>query len=70
MLHDRQIEITLGKAVGGDFIRITHMPTGISRGYGPPLATGKKMYEIKKKMMKEIEEELEAKGLSEYIWKP
>ena len=59
MLHLHQIQVETGRAVGGDFMRITHLPTGISRTIEPPL--GKNAHSKRLKMLKEIEEELLSK---------
>src|SRR5258705_13859188 len=37
MLKPEDIEIQVGRAVGGDFMKVVHKPTGISRSQGPPL---------------------------------
>lgn len=68
MLHDQHLEIARGRAVGGDFMKITHNPTGISRSYGPPLGTAKNVHDIKKSLLQQIEEEIAMKGLFQYIW--
>ena len=70
MLHDQHIRIDQGRAVGGDFMRITHVPTGISRLEKPPLGTGKEAHDKKQRMLNEIEEELKSRGMIEYIWNP
>jgi len=38
MLKPEDIEIQVGRAVGGDFMNVVHKPTGICRGIGPPTA--------------------------------
>lgn len=68
MLYDRHLQIAQGRADGGDFMKITHTPTGISRGWGPPLGSGKNVHDIRKRLLHEIEEEIAMKGLSQYIW--
>ena len=68
MLHNQHIRVDCGKAVGGDFLRITHTPTGVIRSAGPPLGKGKVRHEKRQQMLKEIEEELLAMKLTEYIW--
>lgn len=68
MLHGQHIQITQGGAAGGDFMTITHVPTGISRTAKPALGTGKEMHEKRHRMLREIEGELKPKGLDEYIW--
>jgi hypothetical protein len=70
MLHNQHIRIDTGRAIGGDFMCIIHLPSGISRRAGPPLGTGKEAHETKNRMLREIEEELISKGLTEFIWHP
>ncbi len=64
MLKQQDIETMVGRAVGGDFIQVTHKPTGISRSSGPPLNTPGK---TKQKMLLEIEFELIEKGLNQHL---
>lgn len=66
MLFVEQIRIDVGRAEGGDYMRVVHTPTGIERAYGPPL--GNKFSQLKKKFLQEIEDELLEKGLTEYTW--
>ena len=62
MLKPQDIEIQVGRAVRGDFMKVLHKPTGISRGKGPPLPKpGKAQHE----MLREIEAELLEKGLTQ-----
>ena len=70
MLHDQHIQIDIGRADGGDFVRVTHIPTGIFRLERPLLGTGKQCHQKKQRMLEEIEEELLSKGLTEYTWQP
>ena len=70
MLHDQHIIVSQGRAEGGDFVMITHEPTGISRSFGPPLGVGKERDDRQKQILQEIESELRDKGLTEYIWHP
>lgn len=64
MIIPEDIEIQVGRGVGGDFMRVLHRPTGICRGAGPPLPKpGKAKYE----MLREIETELIRKGLTQHI---
>jgi len=64
MLKPQDIEIQVGRAVGGDFMKVTHKPTGICRGKGPPLPkSGKARLE----MLREIETELIQKGLTQHL---
>ena len=64
MLKPQDVEIQVGRAVGGDFMKVLHKPTGISRGKGPPLPKpGKAQHD----MLREIEAELVEKGLTQHI---
>ena len=40
MFRDEDIRIDIGRAEGGSFMRVVHVPTGISRTQMPPLGTG------------------------------
>jgi len=61
ILRDEDFEGQWGRAVGGDFMCITHKPTGISRGKGPPLGSPGKARE---ELMREVEAELQTRGWS------
>lgn len=62
MLRQEDIREDIGRVTGGTFIRITHVPTGISRTKGP--LAGESANAIRKRFLKEIEEELIFKDLS------
>ena len=64
MLKPQDIEIQVGRAVGGDFMKIVHKPTGICRDKGPPLP---KLEKAQREMLREIEVELIQKGLTQHI---
>ncbi len=64
MLKLEDIEIHVGRAVGGDFMNVVHKPTGISRAKGPPLP---KPGKAKHEMLREIEAELIQRGLTQPI---
>lgn len=64
MLKPQDIEIQVGRAVGGDFMFVVHKPTGIRRGKGPPLP---KPGKAKHEMLREIEAELLERGLTHYL---
>ena len=74
MLREEDIREDVGRCVddstgkGGTFIRIVHLPTGISRTKGP--LAGESAYAICQRFLKEIEEELIAKGLNSHIVPP
>lgn len=65
MLRQEDLQIEVGRCVGGSFIRITHVPTGVSRMKGP--SAGESSYSIEKRFLDEIEQELVAKGLTQHI---
>ena len=64
MLKLEDIEVHVGRAVGGDWMRMIHKPTGIDRVKMPPL--GKKS-KVTQQMMLEIEAELLEKNLLQHI---
>jgi hypothetical protein len=64
MLKPEDIEIQIGRGVGGDFTWVIHKPTGIRRGKGPPLP---KPGETQRELLREIEAELVQKGLTKYL---
>lgn len=65
MLRDDELRIDVGRCIGGSFIRVTHVPTGLTRRKGP--LDGEPSHSIKKRFLKEIEQELITKGLTQYI---
>jgi hypothetical protein len=67
MLRVNDIVVHVGRAVGGDFIEIEHLPTGIKRHQLPPLGNADTQKRIKARFLAEIEAELIAKGLTQYI---
>lgn len=67
MLRMDDILVKTGRAVGGDFMEIEHIPTGIKRYHPPPLAGAGGGKEVRERFLREIEAELIAKGLIQYI---
>jgi len=67
MLRDEDIRIDIGRAEGGSFMRVVHVPTGVSRTRLPPIGTGKQQHETRARLLSEIEDELRTKGLTQYI---
>ncbi len=65
MLREEELQCEIGRYVGGSFIRVLHIPTGISRVKGP--FGGESARSIEERFLREIEEELVAKGLTQYI---
>ena len=65
MLRDEDIQMDIGRCVGGSFLRLTHIPTGVSR-YKGPLA-GANQHELVQGWLREIETELIERGLTQHI---
>ena len=59
--------VRVGRAVGGDFMEIEHVPTGIKRHHPPPLRGPAVQKEARARFLREIEAELVAKGLTQYV---
>ena len=64
MLKVEDIEVQVGRGVGGDFMKVLHKPTGIFRAEGPPL---RKPGKSKHRFLQEIEAELVQRGLTQYL---
>jgi hypothetical protein len=64
MLKLEDMEVHVGRAVGGSYIQVIHKPTGIFRVKMPPLGDSKT---IPRELMLEIEAELLEKNLTQYI---
>jgi hypothetical protein len=70
MLRDNDIQIHIGRAShGGDFMRLVHVPTGITRGHPGPMKSVN-CSELQRQWLQEIEEELLRSGLTQYIVPP
>jgi hypothetical protein len=67
MLRTHDIIMRVGRAAGGDFMEIEHVPTGIKRHHPPPLGSAAVQKEAKARFLSEIEAELASKGLTQYI---
>lgn len=65
MLRQEELRIDVGRCVGGSFIQITHVPTGVSRFKGP--LEGESDHRIKSRFLEDIEQELIRRGLTQYI---
>ena len=65
MLRQEDLQFAVGRCVGGSFIQITHVPTGVSRMKGP--LGGESSHSIEKRFLDEIEQELVARGLTQFI---
>ena len=61
------IAVGCESAVGGDFMEIEHAPSGIKRLQPPPLGAPEVQRETKARFLREIEAELIAKGLTQYV---
>ena len=64
LLKPDDVEIQVGRAQGGDFMRIVHKPTGISRAKGPPLP---KPGKARQEMLQEIVAELVQRGFVQHL---
>jgi hypothetical protein len=65
MLREDDIRIDLGRCVGGSFLRVTHIPTGLTRSIAP--VHGLRPHELIRKWLDEIEADLAQRGLGQYI---
>jgi hypothetical protein len=67
MLLENDLRFDVGRAGhGGDFMRVTHLPTGLSRCHPGPLGSVNR-HELVKGWLAEIEDELRRTGLSKYL---
>lgn len=67
MLPEESVQLEIGRAShGGDFLRLLHLPTGLSRHHPGPLR-GINRSKLVQSLLSEIEAELVAKGLHQYI---
>jgi hypothetical protein len=64
MLKFEDLEIQVGRAVDGDFMKVVHKPTGICREKGPPL---KNPGTARREALRAIEAELIERGLTQYL---
>jgi hypothetical protein len=67
MLRTQDIIVRVGRGVGGDFMEIEHVPTGIKRHHHPPLGGPAVQKEARSRFLREIEAELVVKGLTQYV---
>ena len=67
MLRANDIVVHIGRGIGGDFMEMEHVPTGIKRHHPPPLGGNEIQREVKARFLQEIEAELIAKGLTQHI---
>lgn len=65
MLREEDIHIKVGRCVGGTFLEVVHVPTGISRSRGPVGAVSQ--HQLVSAWTHEIETALIERGLSQYI---
>ena len=59
--------MSIGRSSGGDFMEIAHVPSGVKRRCPPPLGGAAVQRETRMRFLREIEAELVAKGLNQYI---
>jgi hypothetical protein len=65
MLREEDIRIHVGRCVGGTFLQLVHVPTGIFRTKGPLGAASQ--HQLVSAWTHEIETELIERGLTQYI---
>ena len=65
MIRQEEIRTESGRCVGGTFLRVTHIPSGVTR-HQTPLA-GESGRVVKARLLREIEAELAARGLTQYL---
>lgn len=65
MLSREEIRVDNGRCTGGSFLRITHVPTGISRQKAP--LGGESYRQAMERFLSEIEQELVDRGLIQFI---
>jgi hypothetical protein len=65
MLREEDLMVEHGRCTGGSFMRLVHVPTGIARMKGPLGKTNQHV--LRRTWLKEIEVEIRAKGLTQYI---
>ena len=63
MLREEDVRVDVGLCSDGSFLRVTHIPTGVSRG--PGVLRGSRS--LKARYVREIESELIERGLHQYI---
>jgi hypothetical protein len=67
MLRDEDLRLDVGRASdGGNFLRLTHTPTGLSRSHPGPLR-GLDQHALVQTWLGEIEAELKSKGQPQHI---
>jgi hypothetical protein len=67
MLREEDLRLARGRAShGGDFLRLTHAPTGVSRLHPGPLS-GIDQRSLIQSWLSDIEAELRSKGLDQHI---
>ena len=65
MLREEDLQFDIGRCVGGSYLRVLHIPTGISRSKGP--FEGESSRSIQERFLWEIEQEQVEKGLTQYV---
>jgi hypothetical protein len=65
MLRDDDIRIDIGRCTGVTFLRVVHLPTGVSRTQAP--LDGEASSAARARLLAEVERELAARGLWHYI---
>jgi hypothetical protein len=62
MLRDDDIRVDVGRCTGGTFLRVVHLPTGVSRSVSP--LGGEAASVARGRLLAEVERELTSRGLS------
>ena len=65
MLRDDELRLDIGRCEGGTFLRLVHVPTGISRSRAP--LAGAKRHQLIEAWASEIEAELVALRLDQHV---
>lgn len=66
MLRQEDIRIDVGRCVGGTFLRVTHIPSGVTRHKAPLCCESSR--EVAERFLREIERELVDRGLSCHVF--
>jgi hypothetical protein len=66
MLREEDLQLRVGRTSDGDFLELVHVPTGLSRFHPGPMK-GVNQFDLRQRWLKEIEAEIAARGLTQYI---
>ena len=68
MLFDEELKVQVGRIEGGSFVRVTHLPTGRQRTFGP--FGDEDPASLILRLRTEIEDDLRDAGLMQYVLDP